>query len=191
MRLTIHILSHAVAGVAAFWLLQLLVHLEQGGAGAVVTAFACVAAVILGAALSHLFHEWGHVRGALAGRSPLTLKPRPSPLFFDVDYQRVQPRQFLWLSWGGPAGNVLLAALLGSQLALGSLVLLSAWSASLAMFAYVLVLEGPISLGVLAGGQPMEVLAQHFGQGAPLFKRAGLAGLAVLLAALALGALSA
>ena len=189
MRLVIQILTHAAAGAVALWLLDAMMRLEAGGAGVLALALACLAAVLLGAILSHLFHEWGHFLGALLGRSPLTLKARPAPLFFDVDYEQVQPRQFLWLSWGGPLGNVLLIAVLSTGLPSASLVYISAWAASVAMFAYVLVLEGPISRGILAGGPPLRVLTEHFGQGVSLFKRAGLVGLSVLLASLLLGVL--
>lgn len=189
MKLTIQILTHAAAGLFALWLIELLMQLEQGGAGVLMLGLAGLAAVLLGAVLSHLCHEWGHYLGALLGRAPLTVKPRPAPLFFDVDYERVTARQFLLLSWGGPLGNLLLIGLLSSRLAEGALVPLCAWASSVAMLAYVLVLEGPISRGILAGGQPLPVLTEHFGQGVALLKRAGLVALATLAVCLPSGAL--
>jgi hypothetical protein len=40
---------------------------------------------------------------------------------------------------------------------------------------FVLVLELPVSLGVRAGGDPLQTLASHFGRGLPLFLWAGIA----------------
>ena len=58
-------------------------------------------------------------------------------------------------------------------------------AASIALLAYVLVIELPISRGIIAGRAPMEVLTTHFGQGKPLFRRAGIAGVTVLVSSLA------
>lgn len=130
-----------------------------------------------GIILSHLIHEWGHFLGAVLSRSTYTLKKKISPLFFDFDYVKNNPRQYLWMSVGGPLGNVLLISITllllpientGQQWLLATL---------LGKLVYVLVLEGPVSLGILVGKNPLEVLGKHFGQGTPLFQRSFLAGI--------------
>lgn len=150
--------------------------------------------------LSHLVHEWGHFIGALLSRSAYTLKPKISPLFFDFDYVKNVPRQYLCFSAGGPLGNVLLAAATTLLLLAGphlsnphlsnqpqGLTTSQQWllATMLGQLVYVLVLELPVSLGILAGKNPLEVLSTHFGQGAPLFQRSLLAGIssALLVAA--------
>ena len=45
-------------------------------------------------------------------------------------------------------------------------------------FVFVLMLELPVSIAVMAGRDPLQALQQHFGQGGPLFLRAGSGGLA-------------
>ena len=97
MRLILQILTHGAAAAGSLWILDLLLRWEQAGPGALALALACLGAVLFGVLLSHLFHEWGHYLGALLGGAPITLKPRPAPLFFDVDYERVTSREFLLL----------------------------------------------------------------------------------------------
>ena len=136
-------------------------------------------AVLLALLLTHLLHEWGHFLGATLSASAYTLKPRPSPLFFDFDYEAGTARQYLWLSVGGLLGNLLALAVIALVLPLDTTIARSALAAGTALLAYVLVLELPISLGIAAGRPPMETLTGHFGQGAPLFLRATAAGLLV------------
>lgn len=133
-------------------------------------AFAC------GFALSHIIHEWGHFLGAVTSRSALTIKPRIHPLFFDFDYPANRQQQFLSLSIGGLLGNIALLVALLLMNTQHSLVLTALLAAVTGQLVYVLILELPVSLGVLAGQKPLEVLAAHFGQGRPLFVRATAGG---------------
>ena len=83
---------------------------------------------------------------------------------------------------------ITLPALLVLTPVLLSLALLFAGSHSPVMIAFlaavagqlvfVLMLELPVSIGVMAGRDPLRTLEQHFGQGGPLFLRAGIGGLA-------------
>jgi hypothetical protein len=137
--------------------------------------------VAAGVVLSHLIHEWGHFLGAVSSRSTYTLKKKISPLFFDFDYVKNNSRQYLWMSAGGPAGNVLLIALTTLLLPIDTVAQQWLLATMIGQLVYVLVLEGPVSLGILAGKNPVEVLATHFGQGTPLFQRSLLAGIGTAL----------
>lgn len=177
--LFLHLLSHSAVALLAtglWWALQS-------------TPFFVVMplSIATGIVLSHLLHEWGHFTGAVLSRSAHTLKPKISPLFFDFDYLHNNARQYLWLSAGGPLGNLLLIA---SIVMLPLQTLATQWllATAIGQFVYVLVLEGPVTLSILRGGQPLDVLAKHFGQGKPLFRRSLWWGLAAgLLAAMAMG----
>lgn len=160
---------------------------EAGGADGLMLYLAVAWSLLSGIALSHIVHEWGHFLGAVLARSALSIKARVHPLFFDFDYGANNRRQFLALGYGGLLGNLLLLLLLvlvtvppATRVEAGLL------AAVLGQLVYVLVLELPVSLGILAGRDPLDTLASHFGQGRPLFRRAGLAGVAAaLLTALA------
>jgi hypothetical protein len=153
----------------------------DGGAGFMLY-LAVAWAVLCGIALSHIIHEWGHFLGAVLSRSMLSIKARLHPLFFDFDYSANSRRQFLALGYGGLLGNVLLLSLL-MLVTVPPATLLEAGllAAVVGQLVYVLVLELPVSLGIRAGRDPLETLASHFGQGRPLFRRAGLAGVAAAL----------
>jgi len=137
--------------------------------------------IATGIVLSHVIHEWGHFLGAVISRSTYSLKKKISPLFFDFDYVKNNPRQYLCMSVGGPLGNVLLISI--TLLWVPTQSTSEQWllATMMGQLAYVLVLEGPVSLGILAGKNPLEVLGQHFGQGSPLFQRSFLAGIITAL----------
>lgn len=171
--------SQAIAHGGIALLLAALLLAAQSWTGAGPAAYLLVAwAFLTGLALSHIVHEWCHFLGATAARSALTLKPRLHPLFFDYDFAQNTRAQFLCLSIGGLLGNVLLLSL--ALLFAGSRSpLMTAFLAAVAgQFVFVLMLELPVSLGVMAGRDPLRTLEQHFGQGGPLFLRAGSGGLA-------------
>tara|TARA_R110002110_G_scaffold205066_7_gene417318 strand:+ start:475918 stop:476469 length:552 start_codon:yes stop_codon:yes gene_type:complete len=145
-----------------------------------VWSFAC------GLALSHIIHEWGHYLGARISGSKLSIKKRMAPLFFDFDYSANNARQYLYLSIGGLLGNIVLLLALLLWMPLTSLASVSLLAAVLGQLIYVLILELPISLGILAGRDPLTVLSQHFGQGRPLFARAGIGGVLTAAAVFAI-----
>ena len=151
---------------------------KTGGAGVVALYLAAAWAFLAGLGLSHILHEWCHFFGAVLARSAVTLKPAVHPLFFDYDFPAHTPRQFLCLSVGGLLGNVLLLCLLLLCVAPTTLVLTSLLAAVAGQLVFVLMLELPVSLGVLAGKAPLASLTDHFGQGGPLFLRAAIGGAA-------------
>lgn len=149
---------------------------EATGLAGPVKYLAAAWAFLSGMALSHIIHEWGHFAGALFTGSRFTVKPKIFPLFFDFDYVSNSSRQFLCMSLGGLAGNVLLLIILALWIVPQTLVLTSVLAAVLGQLVYVLILELPISLGILAGREPLATLTDHFNQGGPLFLRATIAG---------------
>lgn len=133
--------------------------------------------IIVALALSHIVHEWCHFLGAAIARASVVIKRRVHPLFFDFDFPSNNSNQFLWLSLGGLAGNVLLLASLLSIHFNSSIVASSLLASALGQFVFVLVLELPVSLRVLAGETPLNALTAHFSQGAPLFAKALVLGI--------------
>ena len=140
---------------------------------------AAAGAFVSGLGLSHIVHEWGHYLGAVGARSAVDIKARIAPLFFDFDFSKNSSAQFLSMSLCGLAGNVLLLAVAAWWAAPPGLVAISLLAAVLGQFVFVLILELPVSVSVLRGGDPWEALGSHFGQGASLFLGALIAGLAV------------
>ena len=175
VSLGVHALAHG--GIALLLVALLLAAHSWPGTGP--GAYLLVAwGFLTGLALSHIVHEWCHFLGATVAHSAFTLKPRVHPLFFDYDFAKNTRPQFLCLSIGGLLGNVLLLSLAllfaGSQ----SAVMTAFLAAVAGQLVFVLMLELPVSIGVMAGGDPLRTLEQHFGQGGPLFLRAGIGGLA-------------
>ena len=140
---------------------------------------AAAVAFVSGLGLSHIVHEWGHYLGAICAGAAVDIKARIAPLFFDFDFSKNSSAQFLAMSLCGLAGNMLLLAVALWWVAPPGLVASSLLAAVSGQFVFVLLLELPVSVGVLRGGGPWEVLGSHFGQGAPLFLGALVAGVAV------------
>ena len=177
MQLARQFIAHG--GVAALLAVSLgwLMRWESGGGSGWPLYLAVAWSVLCGIALSHIFHEWGHFLGGLVSGAALNVKTAIHPLFFDFDYRASTPGQFLALGAGGLLGNVALLLALLLSVAPGTLVAISLLAAVAGQLVFVLVLELPVSLGVRACGDPLQTLGAHFGQGLPLFLRAGAAGL--------------
>ena len=166
----------AHGGVAAL-LLYLLFWMDARTTNGVTLYLTAAWAFATGLVLSHIFHEWCHFFGALVGRATVTLKPRIHPLFFDFDFPANSRAQFLFLSIGGLLGNVLLLLVTPGDWP-HSLAMASLLAAVAGQLVFVLILELPVSIGVLRGADPLATLTAHFGQGGPLFLRAGVGGAA-------------
>ena len=143
---------------------------------ALAKALGFIVAIASGIALSHLIHEWGHFVGAVITKSAYTIKENISPLFFDFDYLNNNKKQYLTLSAGGPIGNVLIILMTACYLPMDNLIRATFMATLIGQFIYVLFLESPISIGILKGKDPLETLANHFGQGKPLFVKCTLYG---------------
>lgn len=176
------ILQALAHGSALFVLVALLVWLEasvNAGAAPWKLFAAAAAAFVSGLGLSHIVHEWGHYLGAVGAGAAVDIKARIAPLFFDFDFSKNSSAQFLAMSLCGLAGNMLLLAVALWWAAPPGPVVSSLLAAVMGQFVFVLILELPVSVGVLRGGGPWEVLGSHFGQGAPLFLGALVAGAGV------------
>lgn len=172
----LHFISHSTVAV----LVTLIWHLVDAWTTQAPSSFAGLMAIAVsigaGIALSHILHEWGHFLGAFGSGARYRLKSNISPLFFDFDYAKNTPRHYLCMSVGGPLGNVFAIGMALLLLPMTSLAQHWLLATLLGQFVYVLVLEGPVSIGIMRGGNPMDVLSQHFGQGKPLFQRSLLIG---------------
>jgi hypothetical protein len=173
-----HALAHGVVALFLVYTLALTEAWEQTSSNNYTSAMAAAWAVVCGLGLSHIIHEWCHYAGARLASSVHTLKPQVHPLFFDFDLEANSSRQFLCLSLGGLVGNVLLLAVLMSFPATGSIVMTGLLASVVGQFVFVLMLELPISVEVVAGKEPLAAITDHFKQGGPLFLRAGLGGVA-------------
>lgn len=143
--------------------------------------FSLLASIVFGIALSHLFHEWGHFAGARLGKADSPVKDRPALLMFDFDYTGSTPKQFLTMSMGGTAGNLLFIYLVWAWIPMDSPGRAMLLAAGLGMLAYVAVLEFPVIKAVSTGREPLVVLAEVFGEGSTALQRAPLVGLVVAL----------
>jgi hypothetical protein len=167
-----------VHGAVALLLIFLLVAVNARATAGASLYLGAAWAFLTGLGLSHIIHEWCHFLGALSAGAKLTLKPRPHPLFFDFDFCANTARQFLCLSLGGLLGNILLLCTVEFLVKPQTLVTTSLLAAVAGQLVFVLLLELPVSLGVLAGREPLQSLTEHFGQGGPLFLRAAAGGVA-------------
>jgi hypothetical protein len=172
-----HALSHGIVALLFACSLALAYAWEQTTGKHYVSVMAAVWGVLCGLGLSHIIHEWCHYAGARLSRSVHTLKPQTHPLFFDFDLEANSSRQFLCLSFGGLAGNLLLLALLLYFPNTGSIVMSALLGAVVGQFVFVLILELPVSVEVIAGKAPLAAITDHFEQGGPLFLRAALGGI--------------
>jgi hypothetical protein len=177
VRLARQLIAHGVVALLLAFSLWWLIRWESGGGGGWPLYLAVAWSALCGIALSHIVHEWGHFLGGLVSGSALVVKPAVHPLFFDFDYQANTPGQFLALGAGGLLGNVSLLLVLLLSVPPVTLVATGLLAAVVGQLVFVLVLELPVSLGVRAGGDPLQTLGAHFSQGAPLFLRAAVAGL--------------
>ncbi len=138
-----------------------------------------IGAIVFGITLSHILHEWGHYIGVrLAGANP-PVKSAAAPLFFDFDYKNGTQKQFLWMSFGGAAGNWLLVLVLLISLPFDTIGRVMIWATAAGMTAYVAILEYPVIAAAWRGEEPMAALTKAFSRPG-IFKRATLAGLATL-----------
>jgi hypothetical protein len=135
-----------------------------------------IVAIAAGIVIAHILHEWGHFAGAVLSKARYTIKEAASPLFFDFDYMENNARQYLWMSAGGPLMNILLIFLALIWLPIITTPECFLFATFVGQLIYVLALEAPVSIGILKGNNPLEVLSNHFGQGRPLFVRATVAG---------------
>ena len=121
---------------------------------------ATITALVVGAYLSTIFHEWGHFAGARLAKShsPIVPKVTRSPFVFGFNFEKNSASQFISMSIGGPAGNWLLVALVFVFLPMDTpgraalLAMVFAKAVSVCLF------EVPIILSTMNGGDPKSEL---------------------------------
>lgn len=147
--------GHAVrdALIVAVTLAVWVVEARLRGDGTFWAWTAAAGAGTLTAISGYLFHEWGHLVGALASGAAFRLPDSPSEIFlFNFDIGRNEPRQFLLMSIGGYAASaayiLVLAAVMPLETTAGiiAIVLVAGGVAATA------ILELPPFFRVLRGG---------------------------------------
>ena len=150
----------------------------------IANGLAAIAAIPAGIVMGQIVHEWGHFSGALIGKSKFSLKPSPSILFFDFNYLDSSARQYMLLAAGGLLGSILLLVAVWVYLPIDNTARLFLLATAIGQLAFVLYVELPVSLGILKGGKPLDVISQHFGQGPDLFRRGTVLGITIGLISL-------
>ena len=122
----------------------------RGGGGEWITA---TIAGALTAICGYLFHEWGHLAGALASRSRVRLPERASEIFlFNFDVDRNDARQFTIMSSGGFLASAIAIVFLFLVLPAGALATHIALALVALGIVATAVLELPPFFRVLRGG---------------------------------------
>lgn len=123
-------------------------------------------AVVAGTVLAIIFHEWGHFIGArVAGAySPMVRKPT-NAFIFGFNFARNTSRQFLSMSIGGPAGNLLLVALVLVLVPLDSWGRAMLLAVVVARAVSVIMFEGPIIMRAFRGIDPEASLETGLNDG--------------------------
>lgn len=88
--------------------LLILLNLTEYRTGwSALTVIAGVLGFIAAYVTSYAVHEWGHLIGARLTGSEMPLRPYTGALIGHFAIEQHSVRQFLWLSWGGIAGYLL------------------------------------------------------------------------------------
>lgn len=125
-----------------------------------------VAAFLAGSYLAGAFHEWGHFIGARVSNaySPVVTEPGGAFLF-GFDNARSTTQQFLYMSFGGSAGNWLIVLLVALLLPLDNIARVALLATVFGRAIGVLIFEGPIIQRVMGGGDPQEELTRRVNEG--------------------------
>jgi hypothetical protein len=141
--------SLVVAATLVLWALDGRIRAD-GTAWGLSTA---VGAGALTAVSGYLFHEWGHLAGALAARARIRLPDSPWEIFlFNFDVDRNQRRQFVAMSIGGYAASAAYVVFLAFVMPLDTTAGVIAAILVGAGMAATAILELPPFFRVLRGG---------------------------------------
>ena len=145
--------SHARRDLTILALTLIAWRIDGGVRGGSIEWITATLAGALTAICGYLFHEWGHLIGALASKSRVRLPERASEIFlFNFDVDRNDARQFTIMSSGGFLASAVAIVFLFLVLPAGVL----ATKMSLALVALGIVatavLELPPFFRVLRGG---------------------------------------
>ncbi len=110
-------------------------------------------------ALCYIVHEWGHYVGARMSGITMPLAPYKSVVLGVFHLQDYTRRQYLWLSWGGDLGHVLVSVIaMAAWFHLGGLVLSAFALGGLLFTAQALLVDQPVIWRV-TGGADIEATA--------------------------------
>ncbi len=124
-------------------------------------------ALVAGAFLASLFHEWGHFSGARLAKSYSPIVREVKGIFmFGFSYEKNTSNQFLSMSMGGPAGNWLLVALVFIFLPMDTPGRVTLLAMVVAKAVSVCVFEIPIILNTRNGGDPESEVNRQLSNGA-------------------------
>ena len=117
--------------------------------------------VLVGAALTGLVHEWGHLIGARlsGGTAPLAPAKDFLPLF-NFDFAKSETSQFQAMSIGGNLPTWGFALLLAIALPLDAPGRIAIVSSAFGFSIFALVVEGPVMSRVAGGMDPAESLGK-------------------------------
>lgn len=154
------IAAHYVVGVAvlALWAAADSWYLLTGLSIANVLSVA--AAVLAGAVVSTLIHEWCHFFGAIFSGASYNIPAKLGLFVFDYDFEKNSVKQFLSMSIGGQIGGLLAVLLLYFSLPMdnsGRVMLICAAIGS-AVFAGLI--EWPVIMRARVSGQPQQELGK-------------------------------
>jgi hypothetical protein len=112
--------------------------------------------------LCYVYHEWGHLLGARLTRASMPLNAYAGAPIGRFDIVAHSRRQFLWLSWGGVAGYVLVMTLLVAMYAFGSAAWVGAGLAvgAIAFVSQSLAVDLPQIWRVMRGADPLQTTQQ-------------------------------
>ena len=146
---------------------------------------AALNAVLAGAAMCFLVHEWGHFAAArLAGAVSPVLKEPSSFFMFSFKQEASSRRQFLGMSLGGPTANWLFAGLLFLLLPLSTAPQVILLATSVGVAVNVSVFELPIIAKVSRGADAEDAIQRRLAEVGMSGRAAGLAAGGLAFAAL-------
>ncbi|MFN3236887.1 MAG: hypothetical protein ACE37D_07495 [Pseudomonadales bacterium] len=118
-------------------------------------ALSVVAALVAGAWLSSLVHEWGHFAGARLAKSYSPIVPEVRGIFmFGFKQEKNTRNQFLAMSLGGPIANWLLVLAILVFIPMDNAGRAALLAITFAKAVSVCIFEGPIISRVMSGGEP-------------------------------------
>lgn len=147
---------------------------------------AIVDALLVGAILATLFHEWGHYAGAKAsGAAVRRVAPKGLSIFrFNFQFEENDHRQFHWMTYGGHIGHWAVVIILALALPLDTLSRISLVGAAFAFVVFATVIEYNIVKDTWNGADPATRLGKltpsDFQQAGVIGAIAGLFAIAVL-----------
>ncbi len=123
-------------------------------------------ALVAGAYLAALFHEWGHFAGArIAGAySPIVRKVK-NQFMFGFSFDKNNTSQFLSMSIGGPVANWLLVLIVFMMVPMDNPGRVALLAMAIAKAISVCVFEVPIMLRTWQGGEPKAELDEQLENG--------------------------